>query len=515
MSEPTPSNPTGSDQTDQNLDQLLERINALTSGKSPSPNPQSLDALPPIPVMPSDSQQSQSAGAAQSETPSMKDVQAYVVESQGFASTEPQHSEIMNDQFVPRSPTSFNDAKISPAMAEELILKFLLSRGEASGRQISQQIRLPFILVSGFLNTLKHEQLITYAGPATMNDYICRLTENGGNRAHTYSKICTYFGSTPVVLKDYVRSVKAQTIEGQYPTRDQLRHAFSDLLINEKMLDRLGPAISSGRGMFLHGYPGNGKTSIAERITKSFGPYIWIPRALYIDGEIMRLYDPTVHEELPLESNSSVVDTKEIDHRWVRIKRPTIVVGGELNMEHLEITFNQSCGVSEAPVQLKSNCGILVIDDFGRQKMRVEELLNRWIVPLEKRYDYLNLSSGKKVQLPFDQLVVFSTNLEPRDLVDDAFMRRIPYKIEVENPTFEMFHQLFQIMARNLDIPFEQEIFDYMVETYYRPVNREFRNCHPRDLLLQILNYCRFNQIPTAMTKDSIDFAIDSYFSVM
>lgn len=511
MNEPTPSKPTHDEQSDKNLDQLLERINALTNGNSP-PSP---DSLPPIPAMPSDSQAEYATEPNAPKKPSMEDVQAYVVESQGLASSEPQHHEILNDQFVPRSPSTFGDAKISPALAEELILKFLLSRGEASGRQISQQIRLPFILISGFLNTLKHEQLITYAGPATMNDYVCRLTENGVNRAYTYSKICTYFGSTPVVLQDYVRSVKAQTIEGQYPTREQLKNAFSDLLIDDKMLDRLGPAISSGRGMFLHGFPGNGKTSIAERITKSFGPYIWIPRALYIDGEIMRLHDPTVHEELPLQSNAGVVDTKEVDHRWARIKRPTIVVGGELNMEHLEITFNQSCGVSEAPVQLKSNCGILVIDDFGRQKMRVEELLNRWIVPLEKRYDYLNLSSGKKVQLPFDQLVVFSTNLEPRDLVDDAFMRRIPYKIEVKNPSLEMFHQLFQIMARNLDIPFEQDMFDYMIDTYYRPVDRQLRNCHPRDLLLQILNYCRFNQIPTAMTKESVDFAIDSYFSVM
>lgn len=511
MSETSSSNQPEAEKSKEDLDTLLARINALTAGQTGSSTDNYGDALPSIPAIDVGDKEADGELA----NPSIEDVQAYMAESQGPVSSTPQHPEILNDQFVPRSPTSFHDAKISPALVEEIVLKYLLSRGEASGRQISQQTRLPFILISEFLNRLKHEQLITYTGPAAMNDYICRLTESGGARAYTYSKICTYFGSTPVVLKDYVRSVKAQTIEGQYPTRQQLNRAFEDLLIDDAMLNRLGPAISSGRGMFLYGFPGNGKTSIAERITKSFGPYIWLPRALFIDGEIMRLYDPTVHEEVPLEENTSVVDTKEVDQRWVRVKRPTIVVGGELCMEHLEISYNDGSGVSEAPVQLKSNCGILVIDDFGRQKMRVEELLNRWIVPLEKRYDYLNLSSGKKVQLPFDQLVIFSTNLEPRDLVDDAFMRRIPYKIEVKNPTPEMFEELFKIMARNLDIQFEQEVYDYLIESCYKPTERQLRNCHPRDLLLQIRNYCNFNQMPVTMSRESVDFAVDSYFSVM
>ena len=511
MSETSSDNKPEAENPKEDLDTLLARINALTAGQTGSHGDNYEGDLPSIPAI-------HLGGVGKTDaptTPSIEDVQVYMAESQGPVSSNSPPSELLNDQFVPRSPASFHDAKITPSLVEEIVLKYLLSRGEASGRQISQQTRLPFILISEFLNRLKHEQLITYTGPAAMNDYVCRLTQTGGARAYTYSKICTYFGSTPVVLKDYVRSVKAQTIEGHYPTREQLNRAFGDLLIDDAMLNRLGPAISSGRGMFLYGFPGNGKTSIAERITKSFGPYIWLPRALFIDGEIMRLYDPTVHEEVPLEENASVVDTKEIDQRWVRIKRPTIVVGGELCMEHLEISYNESSGVSEAPVQLKSNCGILVIDDFGRQKMRVEELLNRWIVPLEKRYDYLNLSSGKKVQLPFDQLVIFSTNLEPRDLVDDAFMRRIPYKIEVKNPTPEMFEELFKIMARNLDIPFEQDVYDYLIESCYKPTDRQLRNCHPRDLLLQIRNYCNFNQMPVAMSRESVDFAVDSYFSVM
>ena len=245
---------------------------------------------------------------------------------------------------------------------------------------------------------------------------------------------CSYFGSVPVNFKDYVSSVEAQTINNHNPSQEDLKRAFSDLLIDPKLMVKLGPAVNSGKGMFLFGYPGNGKTSIAERITAAFGPYAWIPRALSMDRDIVRLFDPMSHEEVPMENDETLLASTSYDKRWVRIKRPTIVVGGELTMEHLEIQYNPQTGISEAPVQMKSNTGLLLIDDFGRQRMSVDELLNRWIVPLEKRYDFLNTSNGKKILVPFDQLVVFSTNLEPKDLVDDAFLRRIPYKIEVENP---------------------------------------------------------------------------------
>ncbi|MEZ6092914.1 MAG: AAA family ATPase [Pirellulaceae bacterium] len=323
--------------------------------------------------------------------------------------------------FVPRSPKTFDEAGINDSMLEELISKFLLARGEATMRSISQQVRLPFSLVEPVVSRMKQEQSLGYAGQAAANDYLCRLTETGRERAKRFSDICSYFGSAPVTFEDYIESVKNQTINNQNPTEEDLKRAFSDLLINPLMLRKLGPAVNSGRGMFLYGYPGNGKTSIAERVTSSFGKYIWVPRAIQIDRDIVRLFDPMNHEEAPLDLKNGYLSDDSIDLRWVRIKRPTIVVGGELKLEHLEIQYNAHSGVSEAPVQMKSNCGTLVIDDFGRQQCTVDELLNRWIVPLEKRYDYLNTSSGKKVQVPFDQLVIFSTNLEPKDLVDDAF----------------------------------------------------------------------------------------------
>ncbi|MFV1964840.1 MAG: AAA family ATPase, partial [Pirellulaceae bacterium] len=307
----------------------------------------------------------------------------------------------------------------------------------------------------------------------------------------------------------------AQSLVGKQPTEEDLRRAFEDLLVNDHMLDRLGPAINSGRGLFLYGAPGNGKTSIAERVTKSFGDCVWVPRALSIDGEIMRIFDPMNHEEKPLPANDGLLDQAKVDRRWVRITRPTIVVGGELKMENLEVMFNPNTGISEAPLQLKSNCGTLVIDDFGRQTMSTDELLNRWIIPLEKRYDFLNLANGKKIQVPFDQLIVFSTNLEPKDLVDEAFLRRIPYKIEVTDPSEADFRQLFRIMCPRLGFEYDESAIDDLVETHYRAVNRAFRACQPRDLLLQIRNYCSYQSKPPELSRENFAFAVENYFAVM
>jgi hypothetical protein len=218
---------------------------------------------------------------------------------------------------------------------------------------------------------------------------------------------------------------------------------------------------------------------------------------------------------MPLDPGGGLLDLNHIDKRWIRIRRPTVVVGGELTMNNLEVTLNTSTGISEAPMQLKSNCGTLVIDDFGRQRMSTDELLNRWIVPLEKRYDYLNLANGKKIEVPFDQLVIFSTNLEPRDLVDDAFLRRIPYKIEVIDPTEEEFRDLFKMMAPKLGFNYDDDVVTYLLETHYRPISRRMRCCHPRDLLMQARNLCLYENREPELTKDAMDFAVENYFAVL
>jgi predicted ATPase with chaperone activity len=267
--------------------------------------------------------------------------------------------------------------------------------------------------------------------------------------------------------------------------------------------------------MFLYGAPGNGKTVIAERVTAVFGETVWIPRSLGVDGEIIRLFDPMNHVEAPLDPPGAILDDKQVDQRWVRIKRPTIVAGGELTMASLEISENTATGICEAPLQLKSNCGTLVIDDFGRQKMSTDQLLNRWIVPLEKRYDYLNLPNGKKIQVPFDQLIVFSTNLEPKDLVDEAFLRRIPYKIEVLNPSEDEFRKLFELMCPKLGFTYEASALDYLIEKHYRAVNRPFRACQPRDLLMQVKNFCLYSKQEPVLNEETLDLAVENYFAVM
>jgi predicted transcriptional regulator len=420
-----------------------------------------------------------------------------------------------DEPWRPAEPDTLAESGANESMLEAIIYRYLLNIGECEGRRIADQVKLPFRMIEPVMARLKMEQNVAYKSSTATNDYVYQLTESGRNIARNHASDSTYFGACPVALKDYIASVKMQTIEGQYPKRQDLLRCFSDLLINPKMLEKLGPAVASGRGMFLFGFPGNGKTSIAERVTGAFGKYVWVPAAVDVDGDVMRVFDPMNHEVNMPEAGSGILDIGGYDKRWVRIERPTIVAGGELTMEMLEVACNQESNISEAPLQLKSNCGTLVIDDFGRQKMRVDELLNRWIVPLEKRYDFLNMASGKKIQVPFDQLVVFSTNLEPKDLVDDAFLRRIPYKIEAENPPEEDFRKLFEIMCKVTKVPYDKGCIDYLIETHYKPVDRPMRMCQPRDLLLQVKNYCLYNDLPIELKNSYMDFACDNYFSVM
>jgi hypothetical protein len=464
----------------QRLEALFERIQKLTAGAAGSDGIANVIAPKPVPV----------------EQPHRT-----LAETGGV--------------WYPGEPETFAKAGLSESEVENLILKLLAARSEASGRDISEHLRLPFRLMGPLLQQMKDDQLVGHRAAAMVGDYIFILTIPGRERAKRLAEHCTYYGSAPVPLADYVNAVGRQTIANQHPTEEDLHRAFADLLIDKKMLLRLGPAINSGRGLFLFGAPGNGKTSIAERVTKAFGEHVWIPRAISVDGELMRLFDPSMHEEAPIESDGGLLDNRKIDHRWVRIKRPTIVVGGELTMDSLEVTLNTATGVSESPVQMKSNCGTLVIDDFGRQRMTTDELLNRWIVPLEKRYDFLNLASGKKIQVPFDQLIIFSTNLEPKDLVDDAFLRRIPYKIEVIDPDEAAFRKLLEIMGRSLGVKYDANAVDYLVKTHYLGVGRPFRCCQPRDLLLQIRNYCSYVKQPPVMNEANFDFAVENYFAVM
>lgn len=431
------------------------------------------------------------------------------------ASTIPQAVSTAKQVFRPQPVGSFEEAGLVASMTESLILKFLMSCGVASGRRIAEELGLPFGPFPEFLRQLKNQQIVTYTNSVAANDYMYSLTDSGRARAKIYGEECAYVGTAPVAFEDYVKSVALQTITSEQPKEADLRRAFSDLLISDEMFHTLGPAINSGRGMFLYGYPGNGKTSIAERITRCFGTTVWIPRVIDIGGHIVKLYDPANHEPI-LTRRSGLLREDDYDHRWIEIRRPTIVAGGELRMEDLEIHYDPITKISEAPLHMKSNNGTFLIDDFGRQRMAPIELLNRWIVPLEKRYDFLCLANGKKVRVPFDQLILFSTNLEPKQLVDEAFLRRIPYKINAADPTEPMFREMIRIFAPKLGFDeVVEEAVEYMIDRYYRRVNRPFRCCQPRDLLLQVRNYCIYNDLPIKMTPEYFDFAANNYFTVM
>lgn len=416
--------------------------------------------------------------------------------------------------FVPRSPQTLQEAGLTADDVEMIICKLLLAKGSHAGRTIAEHLGLPFGVVEPLLVTLKNDLILAYKNSAPFNDYEYELTDVGRERARRYLEECTYFGTAPVPLRDYIAGVQAQSLTACRVGETEVRTAFGDLCIPDDTLYRIGRAVNSGRGMFLYGSPGNGKTSIAERITGCFGTEIWIPRTLSVDGEILRLFDPAKHEEIDQGENAPLQEER-IDRRWVKVRRPTIVSGGELTMAELEVQHNPVTKVSEAPLQLKSNCGALVIDDFGRQRISTDQLLNRWIVPLEKRHDFLNLANGKKIQVPFDQLIIFSTNLEPRDLVDEAFLRRIPYKIQVHDPTPEEFATIFDQMRSQLGFPENADAFEYLVDRHFQQAGRPLRCCHPRDLLLQVRNDCAFRDAPLELTRASLDAAIEDYFAIM
>jgi predicted ATPase with chaperone activity len=421
---------------------------------------------------------------------------------------------LAEDSFHPAEPRSIEETGLSAALIETLILKYLMLMGSATGRKISEVICLPFGLLEPLYQSLRQRQLLIYSGNTSLNDYMYTLTDQGRTRAKSYMDACAYIGPAPVPLPDYINSVEAQTIRAEAPKRKQLEKAFSDITVEADMFDTLGPAVNSGAGLFLYGAPGNGKTTLAKRITACYGQEIWIPQTLVEDGQFIKLFDAAFHEPMNKKS-TSLLKAAEYDQRWIKIRRPTVIVGGELTLDSLEIRHDPNNNVSEAPLQLKSNCGCLLIDDFGRQRVSPTDLLNRWIVPLESRIDFLALSTGKKIQVPFEQLIIFSTNLEPSQLADDAFLRRIPYKIECRDPSGTEFHKLFRAMAKSFRCEYKPEAVDHLIEKHYKPFRRPLRRCQPRDLLSQVANYCSYNELPMEMRPEYFDRVVPGYFTVL
>ncbi len=415
--------------------------------------------------------------------------------------------------FLPLAPADLRASGLQDFEVEALVLKSLYTMGAASSRQLAEHVRLPGDIVRGILDRLRAELLVVHRGTSDLVDFIFQLTDGGIQRVKQHLAKNSYCGSAPVTLDQYIQSVDLQSHAAKTIRLEDFRHALAGIYLTVDVQSQFAQAVNAGRGLFLYGAPGNGKTSVAVQLTACYPDHIWIPRSITVGGEILRLFDPSVHEIKDVDASEFSDYAEEYDRRWVLIRRPTVVVGGELTLEHLEIREQVGSKVLEAPVQMKSNCGTLLIDDFGRQRVSPTEILNRWIVPLERNVDYLTLPSGRQIRVPFNQTLVLATNLEPTELVDEAFLRRIPYKVELVDPTESCFRELFVKTAASLKIELEEGCVDYLIQTHFTSVNRPFRFCHPRDLLWQVGNLCDLHALPRVATPRTLDAVVRNYFA--
>lgn len=429
---------------------------------------------------------------------------------------------------IPAQPTSIEETGLTMAFLTDHILKIIYFTGAITGQRLEELIKLPFLgVVDKGLEFLKLEEFVDIIGADggfSERSFQYIITNKGRLKVHEVLDRTQYAGPAPVPLEHYLDMCKRQEIGDMVIDQAEIRQAFGHLIVNEKMLDKIGPAANSARSLFLYGPPGNGKTTIAEGISNMLGGCVLIPYAVEVDGQIVKIYDPLNHQIVqqnevghddtpsPFGGGASGRTSVFPDARWLVCKRPRVVVGGELILEQLELIFDPVSKVYEAPFQLKANGGLFLIDDFGRQKCRPQDLLNRWIVPLEKKYDFLALQTGKKIQVPFDVLIVFSTNLNPKELVDDAFLRRIRHKIEVPNPSPSEYRSIFQLVCKGKKIPYSDDGLRHLLQEHYMKVGRDLRSCHPRDICDQILDEAKYRGIPPSMSKELIDRACEAYF---
>jgi hypothetical protein len=406
--------------------------------------------------------------------------------------------------YAPPVPETYESLGIPESLVLDLVLRRLLIEGFSSLQSLSRSLKISLPIVDAAFRHLRTQQLVEVKGMVG-NDYTFVLSQAGKNLASDRFQISQYAGAAPVSLKDYSAATRAQSAKVTID-RKTLRSALSDLVVTDRMLDALGPALISQSSVFLYGPSGNGKTSIAERMLRVYQDAVLIPYAVEVDNQVISLYDPVVHQKLELED-------PEIDPRWVLCRRPCIVVGGELIPSMLELRLDDASGIYAAPLQMKANNGIFIIDDFGRQLMSPRDLLNRWIVPLDRRVDYLTLRYGVKFQIPFELMVVFSTNLDPRDLADEAFLRRIHNKILVEPVDTQTFDSIFQRVVSAKRVPHEPDSSEYLRRLCLKDGRVELRACYPMDICNILTAISEYERRPIQMTREDLERAVDLYFA--
>ena len=410
------------------------------------------------------------------------------------------------ESMGPPVPEEIADTDIAAGFLSDLTLKHVAMSPEPTTNAVADAMRLPRALAEELLQHLYREKLIEVRLQTAMGATRYAMLERGWERVARVQTLCGYTGPAPVSLRDYAHLMRLQAIPARAASIEMVRAAFRDLVLPESLVQTLGCVVNSRRSLFLSGPPGTGKTAVAERINAGLPGYIWIPYAIEIDGQIIRVFDAHNHRAAPPEASPA-----DHDRRWICIERPLVIVGGELTLENADLTWSVAARFYEAPFQMKSNGGTLVIDDFGRQRVAPTDLLNRWIVPLERRVDYLTLHTGKKIEVPFEQLVVFSTNLNEKDLVDEAFLRRMGYRARVELPTSAAYVEIFRRAAYTRGLKVEPECLDHLLNSYLIE-RRQMKSCEPRDLLDRITDICLFEARPPHITTRLIDAAWRNYF---
>jgi hypothetical protein len=415
----------------------------------------------------------------------------------------------------PPPPATLQETGLHSDTLSQLLIKTLVA-GEASGTMLAEKLRLPYSVLDALIQHARVEKVVEVRGASGVGSagYRYALTDLGRDRAAQYLEVSRYVGPAPVPLAQYNAYVRACMAARGDVNRDRLSTGFENLIVNKAMMDQLGPAVNSGKSLFLYGAPGNGKTVIAEGIGRALGEAMHVPHAVDVDGQTITMFDPVNHQLMSggEAAAQSVVAAAVHDRRWETIRRPVVVVGGELTLEMLDLTFNPIARFYEAPIQLKANGGVFVVDDFGRQRIPPRDLLNRWIVPLESRVDYLTLHTGRKFEIPFNVLIIFATNLKPESLADEAFLRRIPYKIRAKNPTMDEYCRIFELYCRRRGLPFDPVMVEYLHRKYYQPRKLQMRACHPRDLIEQVVDRCRYDGRTPGITRELLDAACGSYF---